>query len=160
MKRSLAFFAVTVVCFALAGSLLAQSTAFVGTWKLNLENSKYPAGMAPKSLTRTVSADGDTVTYKFEGEGADGTAFSYGFTSKYDGKDSEITGTGMPFGADHIAIKQVNSHMLSATMKKGDKAAGTSSATVSHDGKTLTLTSKGTDANGKPMKTVAVYDKQ
>jgi hypothetical protein len=100
------------------------------------------------------------VTYKFEGEGADGTAFSYGFTSKYDGKDSEITGTGMPFGADHIAIKQVNSHMLSAAMKKGDKAAGTSSATVSHDGKTLTLTSKGTDANGKPMKTVAVYDKQ
>ena len=68
---------------------------------MNLGKSKYPAGMAPKSLTRTVSADGDTVTYKFDGTGADGTAFSYGFTSKYDGKDSEITGTGMPFGADH-----------------------------------------------------------
>jgi hypothetical protein len=160
MKRSSAFFAVTVVCFALAGSLFAQSTAFIGTWKMNPEKSKYPAGMAPKSLTRTVSADGDTVTYKFEGTGADGTAFSYGFASKYDGKDSEITGTGMPFGADHIAIKQLNSHMLSATMKKGDKAAGTSSATVSHDGKTLTLTSKGTDATGKPVKTVVVYDKQ
>jgi hypothetical protein len=160
MKRSLGIFAVTVVCFALAGSSLAQSTAFVGTWKLNLEKSKFPAGMAPKSLTRTLSADGDTVTYKFEGVGADGAAVSYGFTSKYDGKDSEITGTGMPFGADHIAIKQLNSHMLSATMKKGDKAAGTSSATVSHDGKTLTLTSKGMDANGKPLKTVAVYDKQ
>jgi hypothetical protein len=159
MKRRLAFFAVTVVCFALAGSLFAQSTAFVSTWKMNLEKSKYPAGTAPKSLTRTVSANGDTVTYKFEGEGADGTAFSYGFASKYDGKDSEITGTGMPFGADHIAIKQVNSHMLSSTMKKGEKAAGTSTAMVSHDGKTLTLTSKGTDAAGKPVKTVVVYDK-
>lgn len=160
MKRSLAFFAVTVVCVALAGSLFAQSTAFVGTWKMNLEKSKYPAGMAPKSLTRTASADGDTVTYKFEGTRADGTAFSYGFSSKYDGKDSEITGTGMPFGADHIAIKQVNSHMLSSTMKKGDKAAGTSSATVSHDGKMLTLTSKGMDASGKPVKMVVIYDKQ
>jgi len=160
MKRSMAIFAVAVVCFALAGSMLAQSTAFVGTWKLNLEKSKYPAGMAPKSLTRTASADGDTVTYKFEGVGPDGTAFSFGYTSKYDGKDSEMTGTGMPYGADHIAIKQLNSHQLSATSKKGDKVVGSTSATVSHDGKTLTLTSKGTGANGKPLKTVSVYDKQ
>ena len=160
MKRSRAIFAVAVVCLALAGSMLAESKAFVGTWKLNLEKSKYPAGTAPKSLTRTVSADGDTVTYKFEGVSADGTAFSFGYSTKYDGKDSEMTGTGIPYGADHIAIKQLNSHQLSATLKKGDKAVGSTSSTVSHDGKKLTLTSKGTDANGKPEKTVSVYDKQ
>jgi hypothetical protein len=160
MKRRSSIFAVTVVCLALAGSMLADSTAFVGTWKLNLDKSKYPAGQAPKSLTRTVSADGDTVTYKFEGVGADGTAFSYGFASKLDGKDSEVTGTGIPYGADHLAIKQLNSHQISGTLKKGDKIVGSSSGTVSHDGKTLTLTSKGTDANGKPVKSVAVYDKQ
>ena len=160
MKRSSTIFAAVVVCLALAGSMLAQSTAFVGTWKLNLEKSKYPAGKAPKSLTRTLSADGDTVTYKFEGVGADGTAIIFGYTSKYDGKDSEVSGTGMPYGADHVAIKQINSHMTSATLKKGDKVVGTSSATVSHDGKMLTLTSKGTDANGKPVKSVSVYDKQ
>jgi hypothetical protein len=90
----------------------------------------------------------------------DGAAHTYGFASKLDGKDSEVTGTGAPYGADHIAIKQQNSHMTSATLKKGDKVVGTSSATVSHDGKTLTLTSKGTDANGKATKTVSVYDKQ
>ena len=160
MKRSSSIFAVAVVCLALAGSMLADSTAFVGTWKLNLDKSKYPAGQAPKSLTRTVSADGDTLTYKFEGAGADGAALTYGFASKLDGKDSEVTGTGMPYGADHIAIKQQNSHMTSATLKKGDKIVGTSTATVSHDGKTLTLTSKGTDANGKPTKSVSIYDKQ
>jgi hypothetical protein len=160
MKRRSSIFAVAVVCLALAGSVLADSKAFVGTWKLNLDKSKYPAGHAPKSLTRTATADGDTVTYKFEGVGADGTAFSFGYTSKYDGKDSEVTGTGIPYGADHLAIKQLNSHQLSTTLKKGDKTVGTTSATVSHDGKTLTLTSKGTDANGKPVKSVAVYDKQ
>lgn len=164
MKRSSSIrpsiFAVAVVCLALAGSMLADSKAFVGTWKLNLDKSKYPAGKAPKSLTRTATADGDTVTYKFEGVAADGTAFSWGYTSKYDGKDSEVTGTGVPYGADHIAIKQVNSHQLSVTSKKGDKIVGTASATVSHDGKMLTLTSKGTDANGKPVKSVSVYDKQ
>jgi hypothetical protein len=160
MKRSFSIFAVALMCFALAGSMLAESTAFVGTWKLNLDKSKFPAGKAPKSMTRTASADGDTVTYKFEGVGADGTAFSYGFTSKYDGKDSEVTGAGAPYGADHIAIKQLNSHMLSSTMKKGDKTVGSSSATVSHDGKMVTITSKGTDAMGKPVKMVSVYDKQ
>jgi hypothetical protein len=160
MKRRSSIFAVAVVCLALAGSMLADSKAFVGTWKLNLDKSKYPAGQAPKSLTRTVSADGDTVTYKFERAGSDGAAVTYGFASKLDGKDGEITGTGAPYGADHIAIKQLNSHMTSATLKKGDKVVGTSSATVSHDGKTLTLTSKGTDANGKPVKSAAIYDKQ
>ena len=160
MKRRSSIFAVAVVCLALAGSMFADSTAFVGTWKLNLDKSKFPAGQAPKSLTRTVSADGDTLTYKFEGVGSDGAALTYGFASKLDGKDSEVTGTGMPYGADHIAIKQQNSHMTSATLKKGDKIVGTSTATVSHDGKTLTLTSKGTDANGKPTKSVSIYDKQ
>ena len=160
MKRSASIFAVAVVCLALAGSMFADSKAFVGTWKLNLEKSKYAAGQAPKSLTRTVSADGDAVTYKFEGVGADGTAFSFSFTSKYDGKDAEVTGAGMPYGADHIAIKQVNSHETTATLKKGDKVVGSSTATVSHDGKMVTLTSKGTDANGKPVKSVSIYDKQ
>src|SRR3984957_17510012 len=160
MKRSSSIFAVAVVCLVLAGTMLAQSAAFVGTWKLNVEKSKFPAGMAPKSLTRTVSADGDTVTYKFEGVSADGSAISFGYTSKYDGKGSEVTGTGMPYGADHIAVKQLNSHQLSATLKKGGKIVGSSSVTVSHDGKMLTLTSKGTDANGKPVESVSVYEKQ
>jgi len=71
-----------------------------------------------------------------------------------------VTGAGMPYGADHIAIKQVNSHETTATLKKGDKVVGSSTATVSHDGKMVTLTSKGTDANGKPVKSVSIYDKQ
>ena len=160
MKRSASIFAVAVVCLALAGSMFADSKAFVGTWKLNLEKSKYAAGTAPKSLTRTVSADGDAVTYKFDGVSADGTSFSFSFTSKYDGKDAEMTGTGTPYGADHIAIKQANSHETTSTLKKGDKIVGSTTATVSHDGKMATLTSKGTDANGKPVKSVSIYDKQ
>lgn len=160
MKRRSSIFAVAVVCLALSGSMFADSAALVGSWKLNLDKSKYPAGQAPKSLTRTVSADGDNLTYKFDGVGPDGAAVSFSFTLKLDGKDAEVNGTGTPYGADHIAIKQVNSHMTSATLKKGDKIVGTTSATVSHDGKMATLTSKGTDANGKPTKSVAIYDKQ
>jgi hypothetical protein len=139
---------------------MAQTNPVVGSWKLNLEKSKFPTGMAPKSLSRTVTADGDSVTYSFEGQGPDGSALKYSFTVKYDGKDYEVTGSGMPYGADHIAIKRVNSHMFSATLKKDGKEVGTSTSTVSHDGKTTTLNSKGTDAKGNMVKTTSIFDKQ
>ena len=160
MKRIAFVFAVTILCLVVPGLLLAQTNPAVGSWKLNVEKSKFPTGMAPKSLSRTVTADGDSVTYSFEGQGPDGSALKYSFTVKYDGKDYEVTGSGMPYGADHIAIKRVNSHMFSATLKKDGKEVGTSTSTVSHDGKTTTLNSKGTDAKGNAVKTTSIYDKQ
>jgi hypothetical protein len=139
--------------------LAADTNPNVGTWKLNLEKSKYPAGQAPKSLTRTVTADGDNVKYSFEGQAADGSVLTYSFTVQYGDKDYDVSGPA-PYGADHISIKRINSHQFAATLKKGDKVVGTSQTTVSRDGKTATLNGKGTDKDGKPVKTLQVYDKQ
>lgn len=160
LKRTTVISAVAVLCLVVPSLLLAQTNPVVGSWKLNLEKSKFPAGMAPKSLVRTVTAEGDSVTYNFEGEGPDGAALKYSFTVKYDGNEYEVKGTGMPYGADHIAIKKVNSHMFSATLKKEGKDVGASTSTVSHDGKTTTLNSKGTDAKGNAVKTTSIFDKQ
>jgi hypothetical protein len=160
MHRILFILAVAALCLGIPSAMLAADTnPNVGTWKLNLEKSKYPTGQAPKSLTRTITADGDNVKYSFEGQAADGSALTYGFTVQYGDKDYEITGTG-PYGADHISIKRINSHMFEATLKKGDKLVGSSHTTISHDGKTATLNGKGTDKDGKPVKTLQIYDKQ
>jgi hypothetical protein len=160
MKRISFILAVAVLCLGLSAAILAEDNPNIGTWKLNLEKSKFATGTAPQGLTRTVTAEGDSVKYSFEGKGPDGSALSYSFTVKYDGKDVEITGSGMPYGADHIAMKRANSHMFTATMKKGDKVVGTGTTTVSHDGKTTTLSLKGTGPDGKPVKGTSVYDKQ
>jgi hypothetical protein len=152
--------AVAVICLSISGVMMAQDNPLVGTWKLNLEKSKYSAGMAPKSLTRTVSVDGDSVKYSFEGAGPDGAALMYAFTVKYDGKDYDITGSGAPYSADHIAIKRINSHSYSATLKKDGKIVGTSTATVSKDGKTTTVAGKGKDAKGNSLEATQVYEKQ
>ncbi len=160
MKRLAQLCTLALVCLALPAALLAADNPALGTWKLNLEKSKFPTGMAQKSLTRTITADGDNVKYAFEGQAADGSAINYSFTLKYDGKDVEVTGTGAPLGADHIAITRVNSHQFSASLKKGDKVVATSIAVVSHDGKTSTLSTKGTGPDGKPFKSTAIYDKQ
>jgi hypothetical protein len=126
--------------------MFAQTTAALGTWNLNLEKSKYPTGMAPKELTRTVTADGDSM--------------KHGFTVKYGGDFFDATGTSTPYGADKISIKKVNSHQFSAILKKGDKEVGTSSVTVSHDGKRCTVYGKGTGPDGKPVKLTQVFDRQ
>jgi hypothetical protein len=159
MKQTLLAILALAVCLVAPTLMKADTSALVGTWKLNLEKSTFPAGTAPKSMTRTITADGDNVTYSFDGVAADGSALKYSFTLKYDGKDYPITGTG-PNGSDHISLKQINSHMTQGTLKTGDKVVATVHTTVSHDGKTVTVNSKGTDKDGKPVKQNQVYDKQ
>jgi len=158
MKRVLLSF--LGLAFFAAGPLLAQDNPFLGTWKLNLAKSKFEPGPAPKSQTRTVTAEGDSVKYSFEGIGSDGTPFSYGFTVKYDGKDYPITGNGAPAGADTISLKKVDSHKAEATLKKGAVEVGRASAEVSSDGKVSTVKGKGKTPDGKAYSSDTVYDKQ
>ena len=147
MKRLLAFAAVTVLACAAATTLVAQNP-LVGTWKLNVAKSKYNSGAAPKSLTRTVEAQGDKMKYTFEGVGADGSALTYSFTVSYDGKDYPITGSGAPGGADTIATKQLNPSSYDSTLKKAGQRVLTTKVEVSKHGKTSTLTQAGVTGTG------------
>lgn len=159
MKRVLTVVAVALLSVVGASSLHAQSNPVVGTWKLNLEKSKFDPGPAPKSLTRTIAADGDGLKYTFEGAGADGKPLSYGFTVKFDGKDYPVTGA-MPAGADSISAKKVDANHYEATLKKGGKVIGSSKVSVSADGKVATVDASGTNAAGAKTHDVQVYDKQ
>src|ERR1700687_4373524 len=121
-------------------ALAADNT--IGTWKLNVEKSKYtPAPMPVKSLTVTREASDGGVKQTTTGERADGTAANSSYTAKYDGKDVQVTGNA-PY--DTIAIKQVNANTLTDARKKtGGKYHGTSRLVVSNGGKTMTTTTKG-----------------
>jgi hypothetical protein len=158
MKRFLLSFLVVTALAAVP--LMAQTNPFIGTWKLNVAKSKSEPGPVPKSQTRTVVADGDGTKYSFEGVRADGTAISYSFTVKYDGKDYPITGTGAPGGADSISIKRVGTNKAEAILKKDGKVVGKSTADVSKDGTVSTVRSKGKTPDGKDYSTDSVYDKQ
>jgi hypothetical protein len=159
MKHLARFVAVSVFAVFLCSTIHAQSNPLVGTWKLNLEKSKYEPGSAPKSLTRTIVPAGDGVTYTFSGVAADGKPISYGFTVAFDGKDSPITGS-IPNGADTIAGKRTDPNHYVATLKKGGKVIGESRVAVSADGKVTTVVITGTTAAGTKIHEVQVYDKQ
>jgi hypothetical protein len=159
MKRVLTFVAMAVLAVAVAATVRAQSSPIVGTWKLNVTKSKYDPGPVPKSLTRTVVADGDGFKYTFDGVSGDGKPIAYGFTVKFDGNDVPITGS-IPSGADTISGKRINADHYEATLKKGGKAIGSSKVSVSKDGKVTTVVSEGTTASGAKEHDVQVYDKQ
>jgi hypothetical protein len=159
MKRSLVVLALAV-CTVLSGPLWAQDNPFVGTWKLNTAKSKFVPGPGPKSLTRTIAAQGSGASYSFAGVGADGASIAYSFSTNYDGKDSAITGAGAPGGADTIALKRVSSRKVEGTLKKGGKEIGKVGAEVSSDGKVSTVKSKGKTGDGNDFSTETVYDKQ
>ena len=157
MKRLPAFAAVTFLACAAATTLLAQNP-LVGTWKLNVAKSKYNSAAAPKSLTRTVETQGDKMKYTFDGVTADGSPITYAFTVSYDGKDYPITGSGVPGGADTIAIKQLDPSSYDSTLKKAGQLVLTTTARISKDGKTTTLTQASAAGTG-PTNTL-IFEKQ
>ena len=132
----------------------------LGTWQLNVEKSKFsPPPLALKSLNVVREAADGGVKATITGERTDGTPVNASFTAKYDGTTSTLAGTGTPY--DTIAIKQVNANTFTDERKKtGTPYHSTGHTVISKDGKTMTVTVKGTDATGKPLMTTLVFEKQ
>jgi hypothetical protein len=155
MKRRIGVFAALVVVLAAGSVLLAQSNPFVGTWKLDLEKSKFDPGPAPQSQTRTWDASGKVMV---EGIGATGKAFSYGYSISGDGKKSPPMGA-IPNKADMISTKKIDANTYEAKFTKAGKQIETTTFTVSNGGKTLTINAKGSPEAGF-VENVQVLDKQ
>jgi hypothetical protein len=154
----------TILTKALIALAITTVAAFgadntLGTWKLDVAQSKYtPAPFPLKSLTVTREASDGGVKVTITGEQADGTAINATYTTKYDGKGVQVTGNS-PY--DTIAVKQVNDNTLTDTRNQTvGRYHGTSSTVVSNGGKTMTTTTKGTNADGKEFNFVYVLDKQ
>jgi hypothetical protein len=79
------------------------------------------------------------------------------YTSKFDGKD--VVWTGNP-SADMACPKRIDDNSYENVWKKGGIATITAKASVSGDGRTLTVTQTPTDAQGAAAGSVAVYDRQ
>jgi len=152
--------AVLAIVSATGGGAIAQAAApdpVIGTWQLNVSKSKFTPGPAPKSETRTYSQSGPSITLVIKRVGADGKEMTSQATYQLDGKDYPWTGDP---SFDSLSVKQVDSNTVKFTQKKAGKVVSTGSRTVSKDGKTLTLKSKGTTAKGEKSENVGVFDKQ
>ena len=139
-----------------ASTVLAQSDGFLGTWTLNNAKSKYSPGPSPKAQTSIYEAAGQGVKVTVKGTGADGKPLLTEYTANYDGKDYPVTGNA---DYDATSLKRIDAYTVEFTRKKAGKVVQTGTNVVAKDGKTRTVTTKGTDARGQ-ISNVAIYEKQ
>lgn len=146
----------TILMCLVAGVWCLAEDAHMGTWKLNESKSKLAAG-GPKNHTVVYEAAGDKIKVIVDGTNADGSPAHNEWTGMFDGKDYPLTGDP---SADMRSYKKVNDHTLEIANKKDGKVTTSGKIVVSADGKSRTVTTTGTDAKGKKVKNVGVYDKQ
>jgi hypothetical protein len=127
-----------------------------GAWKLNPAKSTFSPGPAPKSMTVTYSPAGFGMKIVVDVVPAQGAPQHWVMTPMYDGADHPVTG--YP-DADTISIRRISDTKGESTFKKAGKVMAINVRTLSADGKTLTIETKGTTVDGKPRHDVAVYDK-
>lgn len=162
MKRGLVLVAAAALLFVSSGSLFAQTDLQVGTRKLNLAKSKFaPGAPFPKGETRTVELLGDgLVKNSTNGISSNGSRIAYSYTTRYDGKDSVISGVGFPLGADTVAETRVDAYTTTSVSKKAGRVVMTTRSVVSRDGKVTTITTKGIGPQGQPISSKLVWDRQ
>jgi hypothetical protein len=154
MKKT-AIFLLLIFCIGLATAAFADDLN-VGTWKLNEEKSKVPAGAA-KNSSVVYTAEGGSYKCVTDGVDAKGAKAHTEWTGKFDGKDYPLKGDAT---ADTRAVTKVDAHHYKIANKKAGKAVLTGVVEISGDGKTRILTTSGTDASGKKITATTVYEKQ
>jgi hypothetical protein len=151
----------TLLALAIAVAIpqigLAQSDPWVGTWQLNLAKSKYSPGPPPKSSTVTVEAMGQNHKLTVVTTDAEGKQTSVENTRIYDGMSHPVTGNP---GYDAGSFTRVDAFTIIISYTKAGKLVRTATNVLSLDGKAITATNAGTDANGRPINIIAIYDKK
>ena len=132
-----------------------QNNPHLGTWKLNEAKSKF-AGKA-RNHTVVYEAVGDQIKITVDGVDENGGAVHNEWTGKFDGKDYPVTGDS---SADVRSYRKRGTNTLELTNKKDGKATLTGRIVISRSGKTRTVTTTTTNAQGKKVTSVAMYDKQ
>jgi hypothetical protein len=159
MKNLSKIAALAAMSVSVSAVTLAQTDPFVGTWKLNVNESRFASQAMEKNETRIVSSSDKALRVSVQCVDGNGKTRTFEYTSNLDGKNYPIVGDG-PYGADTIAAKLVNANAIQSTLKKDDQALATSTAVVSQEGKVLTITTVGENGIGKPFTSVFVYEKQ
>lgn len=148
-----------IVGIAFAAALMYGGDNSVGVWKRNIESTKYadpnPNPITDLIMTRTAVPGGLKIVSK--GHRKDGSLIDYSVTVIYDGKDYQVSGVGSVF--DTIAVTRIDDDHFPSVTKKG-KYHMNGMTVISNAGKTMTITNKGTDANGKETEFTVVWDKQ
>ena len=134
-----------------------ESDPFVGQWLLNLEKSRYNPGPPPRSASLSVQGEGQNRKATLAGIDAAGNSFTQVYMFIHDSQPHPVTGN--PLG-DAAVYTPVDDNTVGWSVTKDGQIVQTGRDTVSRDGRTFTITSIRSDASGRSINNIAVFDKQ
>ena len=134
----------------------ADVNAFVGSWKLNVAKSKYHPGPAPKSLTRTYAKSAQGLNLTYTGADAEGNPTNGSHIINLDGKDYPEADAP---DYNSSSAEVIDPSKFVVKQKMNGKIVATLTYVVAANGKQMTLSKQGVDANGVAFDIVAVYDR-
>ncbi len=146
----------SLVVFLAGFALCIAADLNMGTWKLNEAKSKLNPG-ATRNNTVVYEAAGDSVKITVDGIDSDGKPAHTVWTGKFDGKDYPVSGDAT---SDARSYQSVDPHTLAMIVKRAGNETVTGRIVVAANGKSRTVTTSGTDSQGKKISNVAAYDKQ
>jgi len=160
MHFSIRHFACTAailgVSVFLQSSLFAQSKdAFVGKWTLDPDKSQFTPGPGPFDRTMMFEIKNGSLHHLTDTKNANGGIATIDYTAKFDGGDYPIDGTGL----DTVSLKRDDANTIERVGKVRQMPSETCMMKISPDGKTLTMTVKGS-YNGATYSSMQVYKRQ
>ena len=140
--------ALSVLAGALSTPVLihaqGKTDAFVGTWKLDVDNSVFDPGPPPISRTMTIVPVDNGQTHQIDSmiplSGMTKTAVSFSYTAKFDGTDAPVMGSS---NLEAVSIKRIDARSIERVGKIRGMAAEMCTMKVSPDGRRLTMVVKG-----------------
>jgi hypothetical protein len=154
---------VAAILFASAAGSLAQTETslndapppqLLGTWRLNVEKSKYSPGPPLRAEMRVYTQRADGVTGVVTRTYADGETERYEYIANFGG---EYMVTGTP-AYDAVKLKRIDQLASEAWLSHAGMLYGIARRVITPDGKTMTITFDRKD-NDRPVHNVAIYDK-
>jgi hypothetical protein len=145
-----------MVALLVVATPLFAADPFVGTWKLDPAKTKYTSGTPAKDVTLVIEEQGDGYQVTATGSYQDGSPVSVKYTVPKAGG----AGTVQEGAFDAVTSKRVSARVRDNRYSKNGKEILSRRVVVSQDGKTMRINVKGTDAQGKSIAGVDVFDKQ
>jgi hypothetical protein len=143
--RAVLRLAVVAISLALGSAPpVLAADAGIGTWVWQAR-AGAAAGSAMTMTVEPWGANGRKLTYRVKGQG--GADMILTVESPMDGTDAAVLLNGKPSG-ETMGIKRVDSHHTFTVLKMNGKQFGVSRATLSADGRTLTVENEITAAEG------------
>ena len=129
----------------------------LGTWRLNAAKSQYHPGPLPRGQTRIYEKDGPGVKATVITVNPDGKSVTVHYPTNYDGKVYPVLGSP---DTDGIVMRRIDDYTAESTLMHAGILMGTARRVIAPDGKTMTITFKGTVPGGDQVNNTGFYEKQ